>query len=104
MGNTVWTAGVLWSVVMSGVGGSGGIWWLVGALSKVLSSSGISVIVIIESRRVWYWLMVLEILTICRFCMLVWLFLAVVALIAIFFKVCCNNVVCLSCLSCTCIL
>ena len=32
VGNMGWTAGVLRSVVMSDVGGSGGIWWLVGVL------------------------------------------------------------------------
>ena len=41
------------------------------------SSSGINVTVIIDSRRVWYWLIFLVILAICHFCLLVWLFLAV---------------------------
>ena len=32
VGNMVRTAGVLWSAVMAGAGGLGGIWWLVGVL------------------------------------------------------------------------
>ena len=72
---------------------SGVIWWLVGVTEQVSSSSGIIVIVIIESRRVWYWLMFL-VLAICRFCLLVRLFFAVVAMIAMCLVNCAINVLC----------
>ena len=61
---------------------------------QVSSSSGIIVIVIIEMRRVWYWGMLLVILAICRFCLVVWLFLAVVAMIVMYLVNCALNVVC----------
>ena len=89
--NIVWSSGILWSTVIFGVlegvgvGVSGGIWWLVGVLYYVSSSSGNDVIVICELRHIWYCLLFLVILAICRCCLLVWLFLAVVALMAVYF-------------------
>ena len=58
-----------------------GIWGLVGVTKQGSSSLRIIVIVIIESWRDLYWIMFLVTLVICRFCLLVRLFLAIVAMI-----------------------